>query len=161
MADEDWRQARRESDEELPETEPFLRAETPRDNGSTPSVNLAATIKLPKPYKAGNVILLLYTIILVFSSSYGFSNIPLTRIVEDILCHKYYQDVGIPDGSIDEQLCKERSIQSKLAGIFAITAMLEAIVGFLAAFPWGLTADKSVATPSGSSPVMHGDLYLR
>jgi hypothetical protein len=62
-------------------------------------------------------------------------------LIEDILCHHYY-DVKSSGQPIEERLCKEDAIQKQLAYILAIQTSLFAIVGFVAAFPWGLAADK-------------------
>jgi hypothetical protein len=92
-------------------------------------------------HKGSSIVIILCVAIFLISCSSGFIVLPLTRLVEDILCHDYY-DVKTSSEPIDERLCKEDAIQKKLAYIFAIHASLYAVVGFVAAFPWGVAADK-------------------
>lgn len=84
----------------------------------------------------------LCAILLIVASATGFANVPLTRIVEDVICHQYYVHNHSLEEPIDEKLCKLEAIQSKVAFIFAITGMSEAVVAFLVALPWGIAADR-------------------
>lgn len=79
---------------------------------------------------------------LLASSAGGFLTIPTTRLVEDVLCHQYYGEAHNFDVPIDESLCKEQSIQSRLSFVIATQSALIACVGLLAAFPWSLAADR-------------------
>jgi len=113
-------------------------------------------VPIPKAQKDGGNSLtnILCAIVFLVSSSAGFVELPLTRLIEDILCHQYYgiveegQGVGqglkliVNQTQIDESMCKEDAIQKKLAYLLAINAMLFAVVGCVSAFPWGLAADK-------------------
>ncbi|KAK5632635.1 hypothetical protein RRF57_008349 [Xylaria bambusicola] len=92
---------------------------------------------------AGNATTVLYFITFTVSFSGGFIELPFTRLVEDILCHNYY-DVQSLTKPIDESLCKEDSIQKELVYLLAVQSTLWSIVAFAAAFPWGLAADKFV-----------------
>ncbi|KAJ5642335.1 hypothetical protein N7490_006335 [Penicillium lividum] len=95
---------------------------------------------------------LLCVILLIVASATGFVNVPLTRIVEDVICHQYY--VNSLEEPIDEKLCKLEAIQSKVAFIFAITGMCEAVVALLAALPWGITADRIGRKPVFSTALV-------
>ncbi|KAI1425755.1 major facilitator superfamily domain-containing protein [Xylaria sp. FL1777] len=90
---------------------------------------------------SSNVTIILYFTTFIVSYSGGFIALPLTRLIEDIICHKYY-DVETSTEPIDENLCKEDAIQKELAYLLAIQSTLYSIVAFVAAFPWGLAADK-------------------
>jgi len=53
--------------------------------------------------------------------------VPTTRILEDIICHHYYDVQGLSE--IDEKLCKIDEIQSQLAYLNGLISMLEAVFG--------------------------------
>ncbi|KAI0596519.1 major facilitator superfamily domain-containing protein [Biscogniauxia sp. FL1348] len=137
---------------------PLLHAEDHQDRdqdqdpGSSPADGIH--VHVPRAHKGSVVVNVLCLIILVATSATGFIAIPFTRLAEDVLCRRYYgveqqqqggPGVGIGAGAanpIDEGLCKENSIQSRLAFVMAIHSALEAVAGLLAAFPWGLAADR-------------------
>ncbi|KAI0467216.1 major facilitator superfamily domain-containing protein [Xylaria cf. heliscus] len=112
-----------------------------RNNLSISSIaSSISAIYTPKPRK--NVAInILYFIAFIASYSSGFFDLPFTRLIEDLICHDYY-DVKSSTQPIDESLCKEDSIQKHLAYLLAVQSTLYSIVGFVAAFPWGLAADK-------------------
>lgn len=113
-----------------------------RDNLSISSITSSvSTIIVPKPHKNASVTNLLYFITFIASYSGGFIELPLTRLIEDLICHDYYH-VESATEPIDESLCKEDSIQKQLAYLLAVQSTLYSIVAFVAAFPWGLAADK-------------------
>lgn len=68
--------------------------------------------------------------------------IPQARLIEDVLCHDYYNRAQSLDVPIDEKLCKAEWIQAELAYIMAITSALSAGLGLVATFPWSLLADR-------------------
>ncbi|KAI1077407.1 MFS general substrate transporter [Whalleya microplaca] len=121
-----------------------LMGEQPRRPSHRPtrSVTSIISLKVPKAHKSSTIVNLLCAIAFVASSASGFLGIPMTRVLEDVLCQEYYDGMQSLDGPIDEKLCKENAIQKRLAFIAAIASMIDAIVGFLAAFPWGLVADR-------------------
>ncbi|KAI1818184.1 major facilitator superfamily transporter [Poronia punctata] len=92
----------------------------------------------PRHHEQGTVINALCIVIFIICCSGGFTQLPLTRLMEDILCHRYY---GIED-FIDESMCKVDGVQKELAYILAIKSTLFAVVGCVAAFPWGVAADR-------------------
>lgn len=116
-----------------------------RDNISVSSITSSSlsTIIVPRSHKNASVTNLLYFITFIASYSGGFIELPLTRLIEDLICHDYYH-VESATEPIDESLCKEDSIQKQLAYLLAVQSTLYSIVAFVAAFPWGLAADKSV-----------------
>ncbi|KAI1752196.1 major facilitator superfamily domain-containing protein [Xylaria castorea] len=125
----------------LPDSPNGSRHGSYRDNLSISSINSSiSSIYAPDPRK-NTVINILYFITFIASYSNGFFELPFTRLIEDLICHDYY-DVKSSTQPIDESLCKEDSIQKDLAYILAVQATLYSIVGFFAAFPWGLAADK-------------------
>ncbi|KAI0397355.1 major facilitator superfamily transporter [Xylariaceae sp. FL0594] len=121
---------------------------------------------------SSSVLHVLCAVIFLASCSGGFIELPMTRLIEDIICRQYYGVAAAETSSsssslvavsrrdwesgrlgtdylrlsrtqtIDESMCKEDAIQKKLAYLLAVNATLFAIVGCVAAFPWGLAADK-------------------
>ncbi|KAK8075202.1 major facilitator superfamily transporter [Apiospora hydei] len=109
---------------------------------STTSIRSIASIHVPKVHKGDTIVNLLCGVLLVASSAGGFLSIPMTRLVEDAVCHKHYEQMQSVDSPIDESLCKLDSIQSKVAFIFAMYELVQSLAGFIAAFPWGIAADR-------------------
>ncbi|KAI0539741.1 hypothetical protein GGR58DRAFT_210565 [Xylaria digitata] len=122
-----------------------------RRHGASLSISSIASsisrIQIPRPRNIVNVTNVLYFITFIASYSGGFIELPLTRLIEDIICHDYY-DVESRTQPIDESLCKEDAIQKELAYLLAVQSTLYSIIAFVAAFPWGLAADKSVLGPA-------------
>ncbi|KAH9214752.1 major facilitator superfamily domain-containing protein [Leptodontidium sp. 2 PMI_412] len=106
-----------------------------------------------------NIVLLLALNILILSSAGGLTVVPQTRLLEDILCHRFYGDIkGLSD--IDESMCKIDSIQSELAYINGLTTAVEAVVGLTFAFPFGILADKIGRKPVYMISMVGTVLYL-
>jgi hypothetical protein len=74
------------------------------------------------------------------------SEAPRLRMLELGLCREYYavHDPSVigDNGGIPERLCKLPQIQSSVARMRGIMAMMEAIPGLLLAVPFGILADK-------------------
>lgn len=102
------------------------------------------SVHVPKANKGSILVGLLCVIIFIGSCSGGFTDIPLVRIIEDIICRDYYsRDGALNSGDpIDEKMCKVDVIQTDVQDIVSVTNMLTSLMGFLAAFPWGLVADR-------------------
>ncbi|KAI0906277.1 major facilitator superfamily domain-containing protein [Ustulina deusta] len=120
---------------------PQAHANGPRLRGKTSPVAWLARA-VPTAQKPGAVVFILCVVIFVGSAAGGFQNMPMTRIFEDILCRQYYDQIHSHGEPIDEDMCKDAAIQSKLAYLFAIMSSLNAAVSVLAALPWGIAADK-------------------
>ncbi|KAI1378591.1 MFS general substrate transporter [Hypoxylon crocopeplum] len=134
----------RRNSNEFTESSPLLPEERPRRPSHRPTLSVTSitSVHVPKVHSGRTIVNLLCVISFIVSCSNGFTVIPETRILEDVVCRKYYgltESTGVP---IDEQLCKENAIQEKVAFIIAIQSSVDAIVGFLAALPWGLAADR-------------------
>jgi PCFT/HCP family folate transporter-like MFS transporter 1/3 len=85
--------------------------------------------KAPSPRKVG---LLLATVIFFITVGTFLSVVPITRLLEDSICRRYYHDDRSRHRKpIDENMCKVGEIQSELAYILGILSMLEAIPGML------------------------------
>ncbi|KAI5864839.1 MFS general substrate transporter [Durotheca rogersii] len=102
---------------------------------------LLAGVHVPQARGRAAVVNLLCVVLFVASCGVGFASIPRTRILEDLLCRRYYYgDAGA--SAVDESLCKEDPIQQRLALVLAVLTALDAAVGCVAALPWALVADK-------------------
>ncbi|KJK63126.1 MFS like protein [Aspergillus parasiticus SU-1] len=103
------------------ETSPLLGSPQLRASGWTPSV-------------------LTYLVICNFllAGSGAFIGLPLIRLIEDNLCRRYMQR----GSSLDESLCKTNQIQSELAYLNGSLLLVEALVGLVVAFPFGVLADR-------------------
>lgn len=138
------RQHRRDSDE-FTEASPLL-PERPQRPAHRPTLSVTSirNVHVPKVHNGATIVNLLCIIIFVGSCSSGFTSIPETRILEDVVCREHFGLQGNAGGPVNEGDCKANAIQSKVAFIMAFQGSIEAIVGFFAAFPWGLAADRSV-----------------
>ncbi|KAI8630121.1 major facilitator superfamily transporter [Xylariaceae sp. FL1651] len=132
--------------DEPSETAPLLQghSQRPRYRQGLSVTSIATSITsihVPKAHNNTTIINVLCVIIFVVSCSAGFLDLSMTRLVEDALCHEYYnvENWNLP---IDEKQCKEAPIQEKLAYLLAILSSANSIAGFVAALPWGLVADK-------------------
>lgn len=159
MAREEEERRRRDSLDEAEELASLLPDSPPRrgrrDNLSISSIaSSVSSLLAPIPHKKASVTNILYFITFIVSYAGGFVELPLTRLIEDHLCHDYY-DVESSTQPIDESLCKEDAIQKQLAYLLAVLSTLYSIVAFVAAFPMGIAADKSVPnSPDSSSCVL-------
>ncbi|KAI1385432.1 MFS general substrate transporter [Hypoxylon trugodes] len=102
----------------------------------------SAAISLPTAHKPGAVLALLCLIIFAGSTADAFKQIPMTRIFEDILCHEYYGKTPVSSEPIDEALCKDDVIQSRLAYLLAGLEALTSGMSCLVALLWGIVADR-------------------
>ncbi|KAI1413263.1 MFS general substrate transporter [Hypoxylon sp. FL1857] len=129
---------------EFSESSPLLADERPRRPSHRPtlSVTSIASVHVPKLHNGRTIVNLLCIIALIASSATGFIGIPVTRVVEDVVCRQYLGVAEGVGGPIDEKDCKKNAIQEKVAFVIALSSSLDAAVGFLAAFPWGLVADR-------------------
>ncbi|RDL36303.1 uncharacterized protein BP5553_05655 [Venustampulla echinocandica] len=116
----------------------------PSHQSRTPSrpPSIVSIVHIPKVHNNKAILNLLSAIFFVAASASGFASVPLTKIVEVVVCRQYYDPSQRSGEPISEKLCKIEPIQAKVAFLFAITGMCEAAVGFLAAFPWGIVADS-------------------
>ena len=138
MADE-----RRNSSDGLTESSPLL-GDQPRRLAHRPALSVTSItiIHIPKAHNNRTIVNLLCLIMFIAASAGGFLGIPQARLIEDLLCHAHYDMAQSLDGPIDEDMCKLDSIQSDLAFVLAIQIALDAIISFVAAFPWSLVADR-------------------
>lgn len=107
--------------------------------------SLASSLTIPQAHDHTTFITLLCILIVAANAAGGFIEIPMARLVEDGLCRQYYEGGHTgqdPPPPLDEAMCKVEPVQSKMAYLLALMSALDAIVGFCAAFPWSLVADR-------------------
>ncbi|KAH8897364.1 MFS general substrate transporter [Thozetella sp. PMI_491] len=127
-----------ESGETATEQSPLLteaRRPSPR---ARPASSISA-IRLRQARSAKTIVALLCLATFTAASATGFTLMPLTRIIEDILCRAHY---NYQDEPIDEKLCKADPIQTRLATVIAVTGAIEAVMGSIGALPWSVAADR-------------------
>ncbi|ESZ96471.1 hypothetical protein SBOR_3093 [Sclerotinia borealis F-4128] len=93
------------------------------------------------------IVLLLTTIVFIIGFGGYLAWIPSMRIYEDILCHRYYEELqgqgNISLSSrIDEARCKGDKVQEELNILTAGLETLKSLPGMFMAVPYGLLADK-------------------
>lgn len=93
----------------------------------------SSVIHLPTLQSSRSISLTLILIIFFLALGFNMPVAPSARIIEDILCHQYYDKSGHTSAGekIDEKFCKEDVIQEKLAFVIGILDMLSAIPGML------------------------------
>ncbi|KAL9949651.1 hypothetical protein ACHAQF_001576 [Verticillium nonalfalfae] len=86
------------------------------------------------------IVLLLATIKGILIASGVLLMTPMVRLMEDAICHvHYHKDVSEP---IDEKDCKVDDVQSQLAYLGGIGALVASLVTLVVAFPYGVLADR-------------------
>lgn len=107
--------------------------------------SIAASIHVPKVHNPNTIMAIFCVVLVILTCANGFQTIPLMRIYEDIICHEYYEGIQSLVDPIDEALCKEEPIQSRLARLLAVSSVLDATAGCLTAMPWAFVADRFVS----------------
>lgn len=125
------------------EASPLLGSSRPRP-GHRRFTSLASitSVHIPQVHKKATILNLLSLVISLAAAAGGFLQLPQAQIVEDILCHQYYDEMGSLYTPIDDDLCKIEAISAELAFTLAIVSALSAGVGLLATFPWSFVADR-------------------
>lgn len=87
---------------------------------------------IPTVHSKRSVLYTLWVIIVIVAFGDFVIVVPQTRIIENILCHKYYDSLVGPEHlglneNIDEDLCKGDIIQKELSYIIGISDMMNAI----------------------------------
>lgn len=135
------------------ETQPFLqRDERDGDEPSRPfagakrpgrwafAAHLQAFAAHLQAQNPKTIVLLLALLMFTMVTSGMLIMMPIFRLVEDTVCHRYYKKD--PSEKIDERLCKVDGVQSELAYLGGWAALLHSVVGLMAALPYGVLADK-------------------
>lgn len=105
--DEPWP---READNPPTEQSPLLADAESQSPPRSPTPSSPSVMRSREARNASAVVTLLCVATFVAASAAGFTLMPLTRIVEDVLCRAYYDNSEEP---IAEKLCKVDTIQSE------------------------------------------------
>lgn len=93
------------------------------DNGTSQNHSIP-----PLPARnARRISIILAVVFFILSASSVVMVIPLTRLMENSICHRYYEGEIPAREPIDESLCKVDEIQSELAFVNGILSTLEAV----------------------------------
>jgi hypothetical protein len=107
--------------------------------------SIAGSIHVPKVHSPNTILAIFCAILFTISLANGFNSIPFMRIYEDIICHQFYDGQQSLEDPIDEEMCKDKAIESRLANLLAVSSVLEAAAGCLSAMPWAFIADRFVS----------------
>lgn len=113
----------------------------------------SVSLPLPPPEKRKKkkkpwilLCILVFLLVAIIDVGAFLAEAPKTRVYEANICLHYYQRVDpskiLPDGTVDEELCKVDEVQRKMAMIFGWQDLFDAIPGILMAMPFGAMADK-------------------
>ncbi|TEY29948.1 hypothetical protein BOTCAL_0904g00020 [Botryotinia calthae] len=121
--------------------------ESPLLDRLRPTIAIGTHSLIHQTHSPRIVILLLNTIVFIIGFGGYLAWIPSMRIYEDILCHRYYEElqgraaVGL-SSTVDEARCKGDKVQEELNILTAVMETLKALPGMFMAVPYGLLADK-------------------
>ncbi|KAH8671590.1 major facilitator superfamily domain-containing protein [Xylariales sp. PMI_506] len=103
-------------------------------------------------YKPSTILWITLAIVWFEAVAGGLYSIPITRVLEDIMCRRFYESGAAATenegpsqgggGAISEDMCKIETVQSQLASLFAVSGVLDAIFAGVSALPWGIVSDK-------------------
>lgn len=71
---------------------------------------------------------LVTTVVFITTFGAGLTSVPTLRVVEDILCRRILKGT-LPEGDINESLCKRDDVQEDLATFMGVQSTLEAVPG--------------------------------
>jgi hypothetical protein len=131
-----------EDDEPASETSPLVGdGSPPRD--SPEDVPTQSSHNHPRFLRVVTIVIV--TVFVMQVADY-MAKAPLMRLLEDIICRKYYEsakpagiDLSLP---IPEEKCKLPPIQSQLATFKGWDMVISCIPGILLSVPYGILADK-------------------
>ncbi|KPM33923.1 hypothetical protein AK830_g12649 [Neonectria ditissima] len=103
--------------------------------------DLPADIVPPKSFRF-RVLLMCIVFLFIVEVSQFIMEPPLQKIMEDIICRKYYPDHLLREPSILDRRCKNDQVQQTLAMVRGWSLSFEMATPILAQFPFGIIADK-------------------
>lgn len=131
------------------ETSPLLHYDGSDD--ASPPISLKATTSLQKVrnhLQKWRTVVFCTLFIIAVDVPGLIGDVSKLRMLELGACREYYgvHDPSVIDsnGNIEESLCKDPAIQSRLAQIRSLMAFIEAVPGLVMAVPFGILADRKV-----------------
>ncbi|EFY91813.1 hypothetical protein MAC_02098 [Metarhizium acridum CQMa 102] len=94
----------------------------------------------------GTIVFLAAVMKFCITSSGMLLLIPVYRLLEDALCHVYYEDDSYD--IIDEMKCKVDDVQSRLASLIGWCGLFNSVMTLLVTFPYGMLADRIGRKPT-------------
>jgi hypothetical protein len=110
----------------------------PDNEANGPSLRLKRSARWYQAKTPRAVVLLMTWLICIMSLSGSIAIIPVGRLIESVLCQKFY-DTTDP---VPEEKCKGDEVQTELAWIGTIIAALEAVIALVVSFPWSILSDR-------------------
>ncbi|TWU72145.1 hypothetical protein ED733_003321 [Metarhizium rileyi] len=95
---------------------------------------------------SGTIVFLAAVMNFCITSSGMLLLIPIYRLIEDALCHVYYEDDSYD--IIDEMKCKADDVQSRLASLIGWYGLVNSVMTLLVTFPYGMLADRIGRKPT-------------
>ncbi|KAM3470136.1 hypothetical protein MY8738_009862 [Beauveria namnaoensis] len=128
-----------------------LKMHTPNNTEGHDSDSIFSCDRQPQKQNASrektywHPIIVLLLMLLIDGFGYVMSAAPQTRLIEDIVCRKYYSaetlsTLGLTSPS--EHMCKERPVQDAVAQLFGWQTFFDGIPGLVLAMYFGVLADK-------------------
>ncbi|RYP15954.1 hypothetical protein DL765_005394 [Monosporascus sp. GIB2] len=98
------------------------------------------------PHASKGAVWPLLVLLLAVQLAWSLYQLPLNRVVERRLCREYYgaHDPTVigPDGSVDEELCKNDEIQQRLAWVLGAMETAWIVGDFVMTIPLGFMGEK-------------------
>ncbi|KAI0477578.1 MFS general substrate transporter [Xylariaceae sp. FL0804] len=127
----------------------------PRRRRASAVSSVLSGVAIPSVHRPDTIVYFLCGIVLIGTSSSGFWSLATTRIFEDVVCRRYYDEAhrrgagtatatsaAPPPPPVDEAMCKVDAVQSQLAFLIAVQSSIGSAVMMVAAIPWALVADR-------------------
>lgn len=119
--------------------EPEIPADSDDEAGTRPPPRRSITSRF-QAQRPSTIVVLLAILMFTLATSGLMILVPMFRLLEDAICHAYYEkDRAEP---IEERLCKVGGVQKELAFFGGWAAMINSLVGLIAALPYGVMADR-------------------
>jgi MFS family permease len=87
------------------------------------------------------ILIAICTLLIVLDIAGYLAIAPQTKIFQDIICAKYYNET-ITSFQMDDKRCKIEPVQSEIALLNGWKDTLDQLPGIVFAVPWGIAADK-------------------
>ncbi|KAJ4263465.1 hypothetical protein NW762_006284 [Fusarium torreyae] len=117
------------------------REETPSEESPLLPRDLPDDGEPSKAFQRRALLMGLIALLLVEIATFIMSP-PIKKILEDIICQRYYPDHDLKSPQLEDYRCKDTSVQKTLAMVQGWNQAFEMGVPILTQFPYGIVADK-------------------
>lgn len=101
-----------------------------------------------------------FSIYILFNFTTLLLEVPLVRLFELAICHRYFQDLAPPPGGFDESACKVPAIQDSLGHLVGWKMFFDAVPGELCFAHYEPSAVHLLTRWLSLLCVRHSDGYL-